>query len=84
MLNVGEIAKTTVSGKTKIFIIFIKIVLKDPVKKKSKHNIKINAKSPNLFTIIAFIADLIAEILVSQKIIKRYEHIPIPSHPKNI
>ncbi len=39
--------------------------------------------SPIRFTIIAFIADLLACILVYQKLINKYEHSPTPSHPTN-
>lgn len=35
------------------------------------------------FIIIAFIPALFACIRVSQKFIRRYEHIPTPSHPIN-
>jgi len=44
---------------------------------------KSKPKSPTRFTIKAFIAALLACILVNQKLIKRYEHKPTPSHPKN-
>jgi hypothetical protein len=40
--------------------------------------------SPTLFTIIALIADLLACILVCQKLINKKEARPIPSQPKNI
>jgi hypothetical protein len=40
-------------------------------------------KSPTRLKIIAFKAALVAWTLVFQKLIKRYEHKPIPSHPKN-
>jgi len=43
-----------------------------------------NAKSPILFTSIAFIAALFANILVYQKLINKYEDNPTPSHPINI
>jgi hypothetical protein len=43
-----------------------------------------NAKSPILFTNIAFIAALLANILVYQKLINKYEDNPTPSHPINI
>ena len=43
----------------------------------------VNAKSATLLTTNAFIADLLACIRVCQKLIKRYEHKPTPSHPKN-
>jgi hypothetical protein len=42
-----------------------------------------NPISPILLIIIAFIADLLACILVNQKLIKRYEHKPTPSQPMN-
>ena len=42
-----------------------------------------NPTSPIRFTTMAFIADLLACILVYQKLIKRYEHNPTPSHPIN-
>ena len=41
-------------------------------------------KSPTLFTSIAFIADLFACARVNQKLIKRYDETPTPSHPTNI
>ena len=41
-------------------------------------------KSPILFTIIAFIAALLACILVYQKLINKYEAKPTPSQPINI
>lgn len=37
--------------------------------------------SPNLFIIIAFIADLLASGLAYQKFINKNEDKPIPSHP---
>ena len=40
--------------------------------------------SPTLFTIIALIADLLACILVCQKLINKKDASPMPSHPKNI
>ena len=40
-----------------------------------------NPKSPTLFTTMAFIAALLAWILVNQKFIKRKEQRPTPSHP---
>ena len=40
-------------------------------------------ESPTLFTINALIADLFANILVFQKPINKYEHMPTPSQPKN-
>jgi len=45
---------------------------------------KYKKKSLILFTIIAFIADLLACSLVNQKLIKRYDDKPTPSQPKNI
>jgi hypothetical protein len=39
--------------------------------------------SPNLFIIIAFIAALLAAILVDQKFINKYDIIPTPSQPIN-
>lgn len=39
--------------------------------------------SPILLTTIAFIAALLADILVNQKLISKYEHKPTPSQPKN-
>jgi hypothetical protein len=39
-------------------------------------------KSPILFKNIAFNADLLASGLIFQKLIKRYELIPMPSQPK--
>jgi hypothetical protein len=43
---------------------------------------KVNATSLIRFTINALMADLLAWILVNQKLIKRYEQIPTPSQPK--
>lgn len=43
----------------------------------------VNAKSPTLFNIIAFIADLFACTRELQKFINKYEQIPTPSHPTN-
>ena len=62
-------------------IINISLNSKDPVNI-HKYIIPINNPiSPNLFIIIAFIADLLAWILVYQKLINKYEHNPTPSHP---
>jgi hypothetical protein len=44
---------------------------------------KVRATSLIRFTIKAFMADLFAWILVNQKLIRRYEQSPTPSHPKN-
>ncbi len=52
--------------------------------KKIAHRAKAKPTSPILFTIIAFIADLPAWILVCQKPISKKEAKPIPSQPKNI
>jgi hypothetical protein len=41
------------------------------------------ALSPIRFNTMAFKADFVAERRVCQKLIKRKEHIPIPSQPKN-
>ena len=43
-----------------------------------------NPKSPIRFITIAFTADLLACKRVYQKLIKRYEQRPTPSHPTNI
>jgi len=43
-----------------------------------------NPTSPTRFTNIAFKADLLACILVCQKLINKNEASPIPSQPKNI
>jgi len=45
---------------------------------------KVKPKSPTLLTIIAFVADFTAGTREYQKLIKRYEHKPTPSQPKNI
>ena len=42
------------------------------------------ALSPTLFKTMAFNADLVADILVCQKLINKKEQIPIPSQPTNI
>ena len=42
------------------------------------------AQSPTLLTNNAFMADLLAWILVYQKLINKYEQIPTPSQPMNI
>lgn len=42
------------------------------------------AKSPTRLTNIALIADLLAWILVNQKLINRYDDTPTPSQPTNI
>ena len=42
----------------------------------------VKAKSAIRLTTKALIADLLAWILVCQKLIKRYEQRPTPSHPK--
>ena len=52
-------------------------------KKNKNETDAIKALSPILFKIIAFSADLVADILVCQKLINKKEHIPIPSQPKN-
>ncbi len=44
---------------------------------------KSKPKSPTRFTIIAFIAALLACIRVFQKLISKKEHKPTPSQPKN-
>jgi hypothetical protein len=44
----------------------------------------IKPTSPTRFTNIALIADLLACILVCQKLINKNEAKPIPSQPKNI
>jgi len=41
-------------------------------------------KSPTLLQITALIADLLACILVNQKLINKYEQKPTPSHPTTI
>jgi hypothetical protein len=51
--------------------------------KKRKAHAAINALSPIRFKIIAFIAALVADSLVCQKLINKKEHIPIPSQPTN-
>jgi len=52
------------------------------------HNIAnipiVKKQSPTLFVKNAAIELWFAAILVNQKLTKRYEHIPTPSHPTNI
>jgi len=45
---------------------------------------KVKARSLIRFINRAFIAALLAEILVNQKLMSKKEQRPIPSHPKNI
>jgi len=52
--------------------------------KKTRLIPKAKPTSPTRLTSIAFIADLLAWILVCQKPINRKEAKPIPSQPKNI
>jgi len=44
----------------------------------------VKKQSPTLFVRKAAIELWFAAILVNQKLTKRYEHIPTPSHPTNI
>ncbi len=41
-------------------------------------------RSPTRLRILAFTADLFAWIRANQKLIRRYEHRPTPSHPTNL
>lgn len=56
---------------------------KSPIKNRDKPNAAIKLISPTRLTIIAFKAALLACKRVYQKLIKRYEHKPTPSQPKN-
>lgn len=51
--------------------------------RKIKETAPIYALSPIRFSIIAFKADFVADILVCQKLINKKEQIPMPSQPKN-
>lgn len=66
------------------FFINKKTVLKSKLLKKRNTYKKAiyKKKSPTLFRNIAFNADLLASGLTFQKLINRYELIPIPSHPR--
>ena len=53
------------------------------INKKLKIFLSAKPKSPTLFTTKAFIAAAFALSFLNQKPIKKYEHKPTPSQPKN-